>query len=293
MTGQGQGRTAYGSAEICAEVRAVNNRHLKVHTRTCDSLSGLEPKIESLLREHVRRGSLQVTVQRIGGTASSVCQLQVPVLESYVTQCKSVAKRLEISDEIQIADLLDLPGVLVDPKLATSMQPVDKELAEAALKVVQSAVDSLNDMRQTEGDSMLVELSSQLERLVQLTEAIRARAPVVIDDFRSRLTSRIEAALAESTASLQESDLIREIAILADKADIREELVRLGSHFDQFSKLLDASESQGRKLDFLIQELFRETNTIGSKAGDAEIAQLVVDMKTTIEQMRELVQNAE
>ncbi len=140
---------------------------------------------------------------------------------------------------------------------------------------------------------MLVELSSQLERLVQLTEAIRPRAPVVIDDFRSRLTSRIEAALAESTASLQESDLIREIAILADKADIREELVRLGSHFDQFSKLLDASESQGRKLDFLIQELFRETNTIGSKAGDAEIAQLVVDMKTTIEQMRELVQNAE
>ena len=137
------------------------------------------------------------------------------------------------------------------------------------------------------------ELSRQLSRLAELTAEIEQRAPQVVDEYRTRLESRLTKVLAELGTKLQEADLAREVLIMADKADIREEIVRLRSHFSQFQKLLGDEESQGRKLDFLIQELFREANTIGSKAGDAEIAQRVVDIKTIIEQMRELVQNVE
>ena len=137
------------------------------------------------------------------------------------------------------------------------------------------------------------ELTRQLSRLAELTAEIEQRAPLVVDEYRLRLEARLSKVLAELGAKLQEADLAREVLIMADKADIREEIVRLRSHFAQFEKLLSADESQGRKLDFLIQELFREANTIGSKCGDAEIAQRVVDIKTIIEQMRELVQNVE
>ena len=144
-----------------------------------------------------------------------------------------------------------------------------------------------------EGESMGVELSRQLENLRAIVNLIEERAPQVVAEYRTRLTTKLTAALAEIGGHLPEGDVVREVLLMADKADIREEIVRLRSHFSQFEQLLGAAESPGRKLDFLIQELFRETNTIGSKANDADVAQRVVDMKTTIEQMRELVQNVE
>ncbi len=140
------------------------------------------------------------------------------------------------------------------------------------------------DARRTDGT---------IAKLRELTSLIELRAPKVIDEYKQRLHVRLSQSLAEVGGEIQETDLVREILLMADKADIREEIVRLRSHFLQFQTLLDEDQSQGRKLDFLIQEIFREVNTIGSKAGDAEIAQRVVDMKAIIEQMRELVQNVE
>ena len=140
---------------------------------------------------------------------------------------------------------------------------------------------------------MASELTQQLAKLRDITVHIEQRAPKVIEEYKQRLHSRLTQTLAEVGGQIQESDLIREILLMADKADIREEVVRLRSHFLQFQMLLEDPSSQGRKLDFLIQEIFREVNTIGSKAGDAEIAQRVVDLKSIIEQMRELVQNVE
>ena len=154
-------------------------------------------------------------------------------------------------------------------------------------------MDCLNGMRQAEGQSMSDELNQQLLKLHDLVVVVEARAPGVVEEYRQRLHSRLTQTLAEVGAKVQESDLVREVLLLADKTDIREEIVRLRSHFLQFQTLLDDPQSQGRKLDFLIQEMFRESNTIGSKANDAEVAQRIVDMKTIIEQMRELVQNVE
>lgn len=292
MTGQGQGRNQFGTAEITAEVRAVNNRHLKIQTRTSDGLGGVEQKIEALVRKHLRRGSLQLGVQVSGTLLASNYRLQEPVLKDYVQQCREFSERMGLDAELRLGELLGLPGVVADPRSEAS-HPIDESLESQILATVGDALESLNRMRRAEGDSMAGELSNQLQRLRKLTLAIEQLAPKVIDDYRERLRTRLDRALSEVGDTLQESDLIREVLIMADKADIREEIVRLRSHFDQFEQLLAAEQSQGRKLDFLIQEIFRETNTIGSKAGDANIAQRVVDMKTAIEQMRELVQNAE
>lgn len=292
MTGHGQGRNQFGSAEVTVELRAVNNRHLKVQLRTSDALSPIEHKIEALVRKELRRGSLQISVQLHGGQFAAAAFLSEEVINNYVTQCNKLSDRLGLSSEVSISDVLQLPGAVVDQKTNAAEQ-ISPELETCVLETVTEALTNLNEMRKREGASMACELGKQLDKLKDLSVSIAERSPQVVEEYRERLSGKLTRALSEVGASLQESDLVREVLIMADKADIREEVVRLNSHFEQFSNLLQSEQSQGRKLDFLIQEIFRETNTIGSKAGDAPIAQLVVDMKTVIEQMRELVQNAE
>lgn len=295
MTGQGQGRRQFGAAEISAEVRAVNNRHLKVQIRTCDSLTGLETQIETLVRKSLRRGSLQLSVQLTGGAIDNRFRIQESVVTGYYTQCQHMASKLGLPNTITLADLLPLPGAISERQSGFDEldESLPEELAAEVLNTIADSLSCLNSMRRAEGDSMGLELKRQLDCLAELTTIIERRAPLVVDEYRLRLESRLAKVLAELGTKIQETDLAREVLIMADKADIREEIVRLRSHFAQFESLLNSDESQGRKLDFLIQELLRETNTIGSKAGDAEIAQRVVDIKTIIEQMRELVQNVE
>ncbi len=275
MTGQGQGRRAYAAAEIAAEVRAVNNRHLKVQIRTCDTLRCLEPQIETLVRKTLRRGSLQLNVQISGSLTENRFQLHEEVIQGYVRQCQALATKLNVQGQVALRDVLLLPGVVAERHSLGSDESIPAELVAEVMATIAQTLECLNSMRRAEGQS------------------IEQRAPLVIEEYRHRLEARLTSVLSELGAKLPEADLAREVLIMADKADIREEIVRLRSHFSQFKKLLAAEDSQGRKLDFLIQELFREANTIGSKAGDAEIAQRVVDIKTIIEQMRELVQNVE
>jgi uncharacterized protein (TIGR00255 family) len=198
---------------------------------------------------------------------------------------------LGIDSQVTLAHLLVLPGV-VSERETQDREPSD-ELADATFAAVSEALDCLNRMRHAEGAHMASELSRQVDRIVELKGIIEQKAPLVIDDYRERLRSRVQQGLAIAGVDIHPTDVLRETQIFADKADVREEIVRLKSHTRQFATLLNDKESQGRKLDFLIQEMFREANTIGSKAGDSEISQRVVDIKTVIEQMRELVQNAE
>ncbi|MFN3189752.1 MAG: YicC/YloC family endoribonuclease [Aureliella sp.] len=292
MTGQGLGRSQFGSREITAEVRAVNNRHLKVQTRTSDGLSHFEPLIESEVRKHLRRGSLQIHVQFSGTKSGSSFRIDVDAVSQYVSQCEELAAKLNLgSSNFEITELLSLPGSITEQ--SNTLDTNDTEIQECVLSAVQSCLGNLNEMRAREGSAMASELSQQLEQLENVVKQIETRSPLVVEEYRQRLRQRVEAGLEEIGAELTESDLVREILVMADKADIREELVRLRSHFAQFTELLASEKSEGRKLDFLIQEMFRETNTIGSKANDAEIAQRVVDIKAVIEQMRELVQNVE
>ncbi len=293
MTGQGQGRRPYAAAEISAEVRAVNNRHLKVQVRACEPLSSLEPQIETLVRKTLRRGSLQLSVQISSSPSTSRFQVQESAVLGYIDQCEALGIKLGVDGHVSLRDLLPLPGVISERTDLLDDKSLDAELVAEVMATIAQTLECLNVMRRAEGTSMGDELRRQLSRLAELTAEIEQRAPRVVDEYRRRLEARLTTVLGEMGATLQEADLAREVLIMADRADIREEIVRLRSHFSQFQKLLDDDESQGRKLDFLIQELFREANTIGSKAGDAEIAQRVVDIKTIIEQMRELVQNVE
>jgi uncharacterized protein (TIGR00255 family) len=218
------------------------------------------------------------------------------VLQGYIEQLRSISRQLKFEPELRWSDLLNLPGVVGEAPSADLNAP---ELAEAAEQVVSIALDQLTAMRYREGQLMAQELRRQLDQLRQIVGQIDLRAPGVVTDHRARLKQRVLAAIAESLeagmtqSGVQDADLIREIAILSDKIDIREEIVRIQSHFVQLEELLDSSESQGRRLDFLIQEMFREANTIGSKASDALISQLIVELKSVLEQIRELVQNVE
>lgn len=291
MTGQGQSRRIAGAMEISVEVRAVNNRFFKLQLRTSEVLSRLEPEIEALARQHVRRGSLNMTVYVNREARASDYRLQEVAIASYLEQCRAIAANVGIDAGVTLGQLLALPGVVAESQ-TEDREPSD-ELAQETLMAVAEALDCLNRMRESEGSHMSTELREQVEKINVLKVTIEEKAPLVIDDYRERLRLRVQQGLSLVGVDVHASDVLRETQIFADKADVREEIVRLRSHTRQFAHLLDEKESQGRKLDFLIQEMFREANTIGSKAGDSEIAQRVVDIKAIIEQMRELVQNAE
>ena len=291
MTGQGQCRRMFGTMEIQVEVRAVNNRFFKLQLRTSDSLSRLEPEIEALCRQHVRRGSLTMSVYISREARQSDFRLQEVAVASYYSQIEAIANKLGIAADVTMGQLLALPGVVSESE-TDNREPSD-ELTRETLAAVEDALKCLNRMREAEGSHMATELLGQVERIRLQKDAIEEKAPLVIDDYRERLRLRVQQGLSIIGADVNPVDLLRETQIFADKADVREEIVRLRSHTRQFATLLEEKESQGRKLDFLIQEMFREANTIGSKAGDSEIAQRVVDIKAIIEQMRELVQNVE
>ncbi|GAB5402538.1 MAG: YicC family protein [Aureliella sp.] len=292
MTGHGQGLAQCGQTQVVAELRAVNNRHLKIQSRISDEVAELQPALESILRSGVRRGALQLQVVVQRESKADAFQIQEDVVAAYHKQAAAVASRLGVDVNVSLGQLLALPGTVIEAKRVAGSE-LSKEMIAATHGAVEEAVKSLNAMREKEGSSMACELEKQLTLLGELTDTIEKRASAVVADYQVRLRERIAAALGAQAEEVAESDLTREIVLMADKSDVREELVRIRSHFQQFADLIAGEGSQGRKLDFLIQEMVREANTIGSKANDATIAQRVVDLKTTIEQMRELIQNVE
>jgi uncharacterized protein (TIGR00255 family) len=289
MTGHGQATSHFGEATIYIEVRSVNNRFLKVASKISPRLAPLDGRLEAIIREHVRRGTVNMTVRLSGKTSSDDCRLNRAAIASYAEQILDLAGSLQLDAGVSIGQLLMLPGVVDE----ASSSEDDEPLLEQAAKTVVKSLKSLNHMRELEGQAMKLELLANLVELERLAGSVAERAPNVVEDYRTRLQSRIEKALESLGVNLQPADILREVQLFADKCDIREELVRLESHARLFRDACESKESQGRKLDFLVQELHREVNTIGSKANDATITEQVVSMKTIVEQLREMVQNVE
>ncbi len=289
MTGQGHATGLLGKTSIEVDVRSVNNRFLKLSNRISDRLQNLEGSIESIVREYVRRGTVQVNVRLTGEPQSDEYRLNSIAIESYARQALAIAERLNLSMDINIGHLLQLPGVVDENKIDVE----DSDLQALAKEILQQALAEMNRMREHEGKAMGSELIKSIDELRTRAAVVTERAPLVVEEYRNRLHAKIEKALQGLGATLEPADVLREVQIFADRCDIREELVRLDSHFRQFDKACQEKESQGRKLDFLVQELNREINTIGSKANDAIITEQVVNMKTTLEQVRELIQNIE
>jgi uncharacterized protein (TIGR00255 family) len=185
---------------------------------------------------------------------------------------------------------LALPGVVHEP--TADIEEIEAEWPQIE-RVVNEALAHLAQMRIDEGRSMAADLVANARQIATELAQIETRAPLVVEAYRSRLTDKLNKLLAEVGGRIEPSDVVREVGVFAERSDISEEIVRLKSHLEQFDGIMASDESQGRKLEFLIQEMFRETNTIGSKANDAEIARHVIEMKTAIERMREMIQNVE
>ena len=296
MTGQGHASSQNELGTIVVEVRTVNNRGFKCSPRVSDSLASLESRIETLVRGLIHRGSVHLSASWRRPPGESVSNIDTSVLMAYYRKLDEARSSLGSEAPIDLTPLLQLPGVVVSAK---EDRREDDHLWEFVSETIVAAIDNLNEMRSKEGANMAASLHDDCEQIRTRLDQIDQLAPQAVDHYRQRLESKIKRTLAEHELSVEAVDLLREVQIYADRADISEEITRLGSHLKMFVDVLDAvnesgqREPTGRKLDFVIQEMFRETNTIGSKAANAEVSAHVVEIKCAIERMRELVQNLE
>lgn len=290
MTGFGDARSQSERLTVAVEVRAVNNRYLKVNTKTPDAYAALEGDIEKLVREAISRGTVMVSVRVDRHGADQRYILNRRVLEDYVRQLHQVSETLHLAAPLDLGSLLQLPGVVADQDQGHENPETDWPLVRDAL---QAALVKFEEFRRTEGASMEQDLRTNARIIHEQLEQIASYAPQVVRDYRDRLLDRVRELLQATDVAVGSSDLIREVSIYSERCDINEEITRLRSHLEQFDAFMNQSSSQGRKLEFLSQEMFREVNTIGSKANHVPIAHCVVEMKAAIEKMREILQNVE
>lgn len=300
MTGHGEAHLRQDGLSVSVEVRSVNNRYFKLVLRASEGYGALESQIEELVRKAVRRGSVQVNLRIDRQARSDDYRVNTAVLAGYVRQLRqAISEQREgesatggpkPASEIRYEALLDLPGVIGSPEVGWEQV---ESLWPQIQQTLHEALARFTQMRQEEGRAMARDLGDNLQVVQTLLGEIEARAPQVVEAYRNRLLDRLNALLKDLGVNAEPRDIVREVGVFAERSDISEEIVRLRSHLQQFAAFMAEAESSGRKLDFLTQEIFRETNTIGSKAGDAEIARRVVEIKSAIERVREMIQNLE
>ena len=294
MTGFGSGQATDGHVQATAEIRTVNHRGLKISSRITPSSPAVESQVEKLVKGGIRRGSVQLSVKAslsTGGDsgAGASSSLDVPQVLQYLDGARRAAEQAGLPQPDRIEPLLSLPGITI---AADGSLDAD-ELAGAATAAVSAAIAALREFRQLEGQALKADLQSQTTAIRGGLDSVTERAPEVAAEYRTRLHERMQAALDGTGVEITQEQIVREVALFADRADVNEEVTRLACHLDQFDELIDADEVEGRRLDFLCQEMFREINTIGSKANDLTLSQTVVTMKAAAEKLREQVQNVE
>jgi uncharacterized protein (TIGR00255 family) len=293
MTGFGEARCQQDGLAVTVEIRAINNRYFKLSVRTTEGYALLEPLVESEVRGAIHRGTIQVSLRIDRQHSAEDYRINVDVLERYQEQLLVLMRkwnRKDTQNDLSLEALLPLPGVVNDACNAALDVTADWPIVQRAVK---TALENLGRMRSEEGRAMAADLTANCLAVAACLDQVERRAPLVIEDYRNRLFDRLKRTLADLNVTLQPADIIKEVSLFADRSDISEEIVRLRSHLLQFQSTLELPESAGRKLDFLTQEMFREANTIGSKANDVEIAKHVIEIKTAIERIREMIQNVE
>lgn len=286
MTGFGAAAGEAAGLALRVEVRAVNHRHLQVKTRLASELSGMESDVEAAVRKRLSRGMVNMTVQVERESVGIEGAIDIEAAERYRAVLAELSLRFGGGGAIPVETILALPGVVAS---GTETPAVNKK---AVLKLIGQALDELQAMREAEGEAVTADLRKNATAIAKLVTRIDKRMPKVVREHHAQLRKRAGELLGDASA-IDPKDLARELALLADKLDVSEEVERLKCHLDQLEKFLDKGGDIGRKLDFLVQEIFREANTIGSKCSDAQVAHMVVDVKTHIERLREQVQNVE
>ena len=288
MTGYGRAINHYEGREITVEVRSVNNRYLDCNVKLPRIYSYTEDRIKQIVKEHVTRGKVDVFIT-VANTAGEEIKISLnrPVLEGYLAAMQAIASDYPVKDDITVTALSRLPEVFLVEKPDVDEEERAKEIYET----VADALQQYNVMRITEGAALEQDLLNRRQTILALVEKVEARSPITVAEYRARLEAKMQEVLANTT--IDDSRILMEAAVFADKVAVDEETVRLRSHLNQLQSMLSTGGAIGRKLDFLLQEMNREANTIGSKGNDLEQARTVVDIKAELEKIREQTQNIE
>jgi len=292
MTGFGEASAQVSGAHYFVEVRSLNSKYFKAVIRLPEEFQLLEAEIETQLRHRLQRGSIFMTANYSDVTGEFAYQVNDKAIAHYIEQLKRVPQVAAGQVQIDMGALLTLPGVL--------QPPADEEqrlahAREALRDLVEKACDKVIAMRTREGAYVMADLKSHRDEIAARLKDISERSPQVSNEFEKKLRTRIAQMVKEAGLNVEPVDIIREIAIAAERSDISEEIARLSGHLDQFAHLTSGKDAKpvGRTLDFLTQEMLREANTIASKCGDAEISRWTVEIKGAIDRIKEQVQNVE
>ncbi len=290
MTGFGRGEYSDGKRNVTAEIRTVNHRYADITVKMPKRYSFAEETVKSIVKQKIRRGKAEVSIIFENLTEADITvRLNEPVAEQYLKNLQELQKDFGLAGEIDIRLMASMPDVM---KAVPDVEDED-EIVAVICEAVRRAADANDAMRLTEGQRLAEDLLERGELVRSIVSRIETRAPLVAEEYVQKLRDRI-AELLEGAAEVPEERILTEAAIFADKANITEELVRLDSHMKQLHEILTTSDGPvGKKLDFLVQEMNREANTIGSKANDLEITSLMLETKSEIEKIREQVQNIE
>ncbi len=289
MTGYGKGELSTPLGTFLVEIRSVNHRYGEISVRLPRSFYQFENDIKRLASASLKRGKIDISVQWDESAAAvATPQVDMAVARGFFDAYKRLAKELNLPQDAPLSYIMSLKGVM---KEGAGTVVDASELQPQLLAAVEAAVAALDAMRTREGEALALDLQGRRQQVAEWAASVGGRTAQVVGEYRQKLKTRLDQLL--DGAEMDEGRLAQEVALLADRCDITEELVRLSSHFSQFDEALSSDEPVGRKLDFLMQEMNREVNTIGSKSNDAGITNLVIQIKAEMEKMREQVQNVE
>lgn len=288
MTGFGRGHQILNGRDITVEIRSVNHRYYEFSSRLPRSLGYVEEKLKSLLQGRISRGKVEVSVLLSNvEAADEKITINHEIVKEYIDALRSVKEEFGLTDDLSLSNILRIPDAFTVVKTETD----EEQLWEDIRVTAEEALEHFISMRENEGARMKQDILSRLDKIEEWVGVVETRSPQVVEDYRKRLYDKMCEVL--STTNIDEGRILLEAGIFSEKTAVDEETVRLRSHIAQFRSMLESGEPVGRKLDFLVQEMNRETNTIGSKVQDIEVTRIVVDQKSEIEKIREQIQNIE
>lgn len=288
MTGYGRNEAIIGTKKITVEIKSVNHRFSDYNIKVPRTYGFLEDKVRVKVGEAIARGKVDIYISiESVGEADKVITINKELAENYITALRDLCDTFEIKNDISVNTIIHFNDIFrAEPK-----RDDEDELWSDVLKVLTPAIDAFLAMRKREGERIEKDLCARIKYMESLSKKIDEISPKTVDEYKKKLYSKIQELLGER--EIDDARILTEVAIFADKVAVNEETVRLSSHYNEFYEIISSGEPAGRKLDFLIQEINREVNTIGSKASDIEIAKLVVTLKGEIEKLREQIQNIE